>query len=394
MKHRRIALFAAAILAAMLASGCRAGATAAPLALVDLVLIDGTGAPPVPDAVILIRNGIVLAAGPSAAVGSTTGYERVSLHGAYVVPGFINTHVHSVYDESSLRTWLVSGVTTIRDLGYQGGAELVGKRNAFNAKATNARMVAATPIIARTNGYGTVYVDGIDSARATVRKLVRDGFDEIKIGVENDLQGRIWPMLSAEEVAAIVETAHAAGKRVSAHVTHVQNLDIAVNAGVDDIAHMVVEPITEERAEDIARRGIIWVPTLELWKGVSQMHSLGWISVAVRNTGIFFRAGGTIALGTDFNGYVTHFDTGFPITEARLLMEAGLSPMDVIVAGTKNAAAACGMAANLGTIAKGKIADLLVVKGDPLTDIAALTEPYQVYKSGRPVLEDPAKAGR
>ena len=157
---------------------------------------------------------------------------------------------------------------------------------------------------------------------------------------------------------------------------------------MDDIAHMVVEPLPEELARSIAARGIIWVPTLELWEGVSDRHSLDWNTTAVRNTGVFLRAGGRIALGTDYNGYSTPFDDGFPITEVNLLLSVGLSPMEVIIAGTKNAAEVCGRARDLGTVEKGKIADLLAVARNPLEDIAALQEPVQVFKSGVAVLND------
>ncbi|HET6486639.1 MAG TPA: serine hydrolase, partial [Spirochaetia bacterium] len=262
----------------------------------------------------------------------------------------------------------------------------MSRRDALNADPRDARMVASTPIITRTGGYGAVYVSGADSARATVKRYAREGFDLIKIAIEDDLQGRRWPMLDAAEVNALVEAAHAAGKRVSAHVTHARNLALAVDAGVDDIAHMVVEPISEETARRIASKGILWVPTLELWKGVSEAYSLDWIEVAKRNTATFVRAGGRIALGTDYNGYTTHFDSGFPLTEARLLLESGLSPSEVIVAGTRNAAEACGLSADLGTVQRGKVADLLVVRRNPLEDITALAEPEQVYKSGLPVL--------
>jgi imidazolonepropionase-like amidohydrolase len=272
------------------------------LAIVDCVLIDGTGSPPLSNAVVLIKDGIIKAVGSASETGGTEGYTRVNLHGAYLLPGFINAHVHSLYDQGNFRRWLSAGVTTARDLGY-----------------------------------GTVFIDGTESARAAVNKYIGTGADLVKIAIEDDLQGRTWPMMSAGEVRAIVSQAHAANRKVSAHVSHVRNLPLAVDEGVDDIAHMVVEPLSEALARDIAEKGIIWVPTLELWKGVSAKHSLDWDKVAIRNTGVFFKAGGRIALGTDFNGYTIPFDSGFPITEAKLLLEAGLSPLDVIIAGTRNA---------------------------------------------------------
>jgi CubicO group peptidase (beta-lactamase class C family) len=356
--------------------------------LVNLVLIDGTGAAPVPDAIVLVNDGIIRAAGAAAKTTIPAGYVKVDLHGAYLLPGFINAHVHSAFNESNLKLWLSSGVTTVRDLGYLDVPGLVSKKNLLSSDPTHARIVAATPIITRKGGYGTVFIDGPEAARAAVKRFVKSGVDLIKIAIEDDLQGRRWQTLSAAEITAVVDAAHAAGMRVSAHVTHERNLSRAIDAGVDDIAHMVVEPITEDEARAVVAGGILWIPTLELWKGVSEDYSLDWRDVAVRNTGIFFKAGGKVALGTDYNGYEMEFDDGFPLTEAKLLLEAGMSPMDVIVAGTRNAAEACGRAAEIGTIAKGQTADLLAVARDPLADISALAEPVQVFKAGRAVLPE------
>ena len=268
--------------------------------------------------------------------------------------------MHGACSEDTLRGWQAAGVTSVRDLGpFTPG--FIAARDRLNRDERNARLIAATPLITRPGGYGSAYVEGPGSARALVRRFAAEGVDLIKIA--------------------------ARGKRVSAHISHVRNLPLALEAGVDDLAHMVVEPLPEPLARAIASRQIAWVPTLELWKGVSEKHSLDWDRIAVANTGIFFRAGGTIALGTDFSGYTIPFDRGFPITEARLLMAAGLSPMDVIVAGTRHAAEVSGCLARLGTVEKGKTADLLVVRDNPLEDIRALEKPVLVIKGGRPVAE-------
>jgi len=381
-------VFLAAAIVAVLAGACASsGGTAPAVALVDCTLIDGTGAPPVADAAVLVRNGRIQAAGPRISIGGTAGYETVSLHGAWLMPGFINAHVHCLYDAKTLRRWLAAGVTTVRDLGYGAPPDFLERRDELNRDPHLARIVAATPIITHTGGYGAVGVTGAEAARAAVKRYVDLGVDLVKIAIEDDLQGRRWPMMSAEEIRAAVSQAHASGKRVAAHISHVRNLSLALEAGVDDLAHMVVEPLSEDVAASIAAKGISWVPTLELWKGVSRKQALPRDAIAVHNTGVFFRAGGKIALGTDFNGYSIPFDTGFPITEAGLLLQAGLSPMDVIVAGTRNAAEVCGRASDLGTAEAGKIADLLAVRGNPLEDVNAFLETVQVFKEGRAVLK-------
>jgi hypothetical protein len=274
------------------AGGCSSGSFPdGPYALADATLIDGTGSPPLARAVVLVKDGVI-------------------------------------------QGWLAAGVTSVRDLGPF-ISDFISERDRLNRAVSNARIIAATPLITRPGGYGSAYIDGPAAARETVRGFIRAGADIIKIAIEDDLQGRKWPMLSGDEIAGAVEEAHAAGRRVSAHISHARNIPLAVMAGVDDLAHMVVEPLSDETAREIAAkgsrrpcraacrpRGIFWVPTLELWKGVSIKHSLDWDRIAIANTGGFFRAGGRIALGTDFDGYSISFDRGFPITEARLLLEA------------------------------------------------------------------------
>ncbi len=370
----------------MCAASCASSSAAAPpIAIVDCTLIDGTGTAPVADAVVLVRDGRIAAVGPRASVPIGAGYATVSLHGAYLLPGFINAHVHSYYDAGTLRKWLAAGVTSVRDAGYTASSTYIKERDALNRDPANARLISATPMITHAGGYGTVGVNGAEEARAAVKRYLGLGAELVKIAIEDDLQGRTWPLMTPDEIRAAVAEAHAAGKKVAAHISHSRNLPLALEGGVDDLNHMVVEPLFEDLAKKIAAKGIAWVPTLELWKGVSEKHGLMWDDIAIENTGIFFRAGGKIALGTDFNGYTIPFDDGFPITEARLLLEAGLTPMDVIVAGTRNSAVVSGRP-DLGTVEPEKIADLLAVKRKPLEDISALQETVQVFKAGRPVL--------
>jgi imidazolonepropionase-like amidohydrolase len=355
---------------------------AGPYVLADLTLIDGTGAAPRSGVVVLVRQGRIEAVGPEAKVGLPEGCQRVDLQGAYLLPGFINAHVHGAYNAMALKEWLTAGVTSVRDLGPLGVTDFLAERDRLGRDPRNARIISATPLISPPGGYGSAWVDGPAEARALVRQFAGQGVDLIKVAIEDDLQGRTWPMLDGAEVSAIVQEAHSRGLKVSAHISHVRNLPLALKAGVDDLAHMVVEPLPPSMARDLIARGIAWVPTLELWKGVSAKHSLDWIRIAVANTGVFFRAGGTIALGTDFNGYSIPFDSGFPITEARLLLEAGLPPLAVITAGTRNAAMVSGKLATLGTVEVGKIADLVVIRDDPLAEIAALEHPLMVIKGG------------
>ena len=157
---------------------------------------------------------------------------------------------------------------------------------------------------------------------------------------------------------------------------------MAINAGVDDLAHMTINPITPDLVNLVVENDIYWVPTLELWSGVSQMHRLNWDDIAMNNLRLFNQAGGKVAIGTDFGGYITPFDLGMPMTEIRLMEAAGMTPMQIIVAGTMNAAYVCGLEDQMGTIDKGKIADIIVLSANPLDDLEALMDVLVVIHKG------------
>jgi imidazolonepropionase-like amidohydrolase len=260
----------------------------------------------------------------------------------------------------------MAGVTTVRDEAPWVSGSFLAERDRLSKDPAHARIVCATPILSVPGGYGGGSFNSADTAIKMVNQYIAEGVDIIMTSIEDDLQGRTWNMPTFDEIKAIVDTAHAGGRKVSVHISHERNLKWAIDAGVDDIAHMVVEPISKETAGQMVQKGICWVPTLELWNGVSKNYGLDWIDVAIENLSTFYKAGGKVALGTDFAGYTISFDTGFPITEVNLMKQAGMTPMDIIIAGTRNAAYVCGLDSILGTIEARKVADLLVVNGDPL----------------------------
>ncbi len=365
----------------------RASDEGAALALIHGLLIDGTGAEPTEDAVVVVRDGRVVAAGPSPEVEIPVDAEWIDVEGRAILPGFINAHVHHGYDPENLRAWAQEGVTTVRDLGavsrwLERGPSVFEERDELNRDALNARLVAAGPIVTTVGGYGSHPVTSPVDAREKVDGLIDAGADVIKIAIEDDLQGREWPLLSPEEIAAIVETAHTRGVRVAAHVSRSEHVQMAIDAGVDDVNHMAVDSVSTDCLSRMVELGMVWIPTLELWKGVSQRHGLSWDAVAARNLRRFVDAGGIVALGTDFAGYTTPFDLGMPITEIRLMHEAGMTPMQIIEAATRNAATVCGLGDELGTIERGKIADVIVVDGNPLEDVERLVDVVIVVHNG------------
>ena len=157
---------------------------------------------------------------------------------------------------------------------------------------------------------------------------------------------------------------------------------MAIKGGVNDVVHMVIDNVPDSLITFMIEKNMYWVPTLELWKGVSERYNLNWISVAKNNLIRFVNAGGKVAIGTDYDGYVTPFDLGMPITEIRLMKEAGMTPMQIIIAGTQNAARVCNLENELGTIEPGKIADIIIVKDNPLEDLESLLDVQMVIHNG------------
>ncbi len=195
-------------------------------------------------------------------------------------------------------------------------------------------------------------------------------------------RSRTWPMLSLDEIKIIVQTAHRSNKQVSAHISRSKHLDIAIKCEVDDVAHMVVDYLPDSLITLMIEKNLYWVPTLELWKGVSERYNLNWITTAKNNLKRFVKAGGKVSLGTDYDGYVTSFNLGMPITEIRLMKESGMTPMQIIIAGTRNAARVCNLENELGTIEPGKIADIIIVGNNPLDDLETLLNVQMVIHNG------------
>jgi imidazolonepropionase-like amidohydrolase len=354
-------------------------------ALVNGTVIDGTGADPIFDAIVLIEGQRIVTVGTDDQ-SIPDDIPVIDVHGATILPGFINAHVHGAYDLERLSEWAQSGVTTIRDLGIIGSNIDLENKFAFRADIASdphyARLVVAGPLISVPGGYGSQAVTSPKHARETVDALLDQGADLIKIGIEDNLQGRRWVMLSPEEITTIVETAHARNMPVSAHISRSHHLELALQTGVDDVAHMIVDDLSAELIDRVIEADIYWVPTLELWQCVRNLHQLDWDAQAIENLRRFSQAGGKVALGTDYAGYRCAFDLGMPITEIELMLQAEMTTMQIIVAATKNAAHVCNLGYEIGTLEAGKMADLLVVRGNPLEDIQALTDVQMVIHNG------------
>jgi len=384
------------------------------IALVNGILIDGTGADPVPDAVIVIQAGRIVAVGARADVEIPADAQIIDVSGGTMLPGFFNTHVHDGYNQTYLTSWLQAGVTTVRDMGIHDVSEwpddqlppLPDEADPFRAMLIKgfairdlthqdtryARLVAAGPFLNVPGGYGgTVYeAESPEEVQTAVNDLLDLGADLIKTALDDGLViGQQLPIYSPETFSVLVEAAHERGVPVAVHIMRSEPLLMAIEADVDEIEHMAVDALPDDVIQQAVEHDVYWVPTLELWKGVSEEYGANFREITLDNVARFTAAGGKIALGTDFHGYFTPFEEGMPITEINLMHEAGMTPMEIIKAATLHAAEVCQLDSDLGTLEVGKIADVLVIDGDPLADLQMLLNVRWVLRDGV-VVREPA----
>jgi enamidase len=376
------------------------------LALINGALVDGSGAEPIPDAVLVIEDGRVSAAGRREDVVIPKTAVVIDVQGGTILPGFFNAHAHQAVTAQNLETWAQEGVTTVCDLAEEiGGVErnwntwvektspgdsppyVFAYRNVVPSHLEYARMVASGPMVSVADGYPASYwgpnldlsVASPDDARQKVSALLDAGADVIKIALESG------PRLTVEEIQAIVETAHQRGIPVLAHVNNTQHLQEGVEGGIDAAVHMATDRWSDELMAEMIAREVILVPTLDvLSEACSQPGA------CLENLQRFVSQGGKVALGNDYGN--TGVERGMPMREIELMLLGGMTPMQIIVAATQNAARVCNLENELGVLAPGMLADILVVRGNPLEDLHALEEVLLVIHEGVVIRElDPQK---
>jgi imidazolonepropionase-like amidohydrolase len=355
------------------------------LVLVNGTLIAGTGAPPLPDAALVIRGERIVFAGRRAQVTISADADVVDVGGATILPGFIDAHVHGAYSAANLEAWAQAGVTTVRDeaVNLSGVllSDLIARRDTAWYAPRYARLISAGWMITAPGGYRRLGVGTADEARQKVTEELDQGADLIKVAVEDGIAGQTdLPVLSTEALLAAVATAHARNRLVSAHITDARFLQNIVDAGVDDAAHVAWDAVPDALFLRMIARNITLVPTLTIYE------PFGALAGAQANLRRFLQLGGSVAMGDDYAGLSpsrnAHFVLGMPMPEILWMAEAGMTPMQIIVAATRTAARVCGLEAELGTLDPGRIADVLVVDGDPLRDLAAFQSVRLVLHRG------------
>ncbi|MDN5332700.1 MAG: hypothetical protein PWP45_1925 [Tepidanaerobacteraceae bacterium] len=386
-------------------------------------LIDGTGREPVTDATLVIEDGAIKAVG-GREVTYAPDAKVLELPGCTILPGFIDAHVHLtmppvgdpikvIMSESDATTalraavhakkTLESGVTTVRDMGGKNYVDLALRDAIAGGMILGPRMLAAGRPVVMTGGHGWPMAreaDGPDEVRKAVREQLKAGADVIKLmatgGVMTPGVEPGSPQLTFEELKAGVEEAGKAGRRTASHAQGTTGIKNAVLAGVTSIEHGIF--LTDEIIELMLERGTYLVPTLvaPYWI-VKKGRAAGIPDYAVKKSEdvieahlASFRkalaAGVKIAFGTDAG---TPFNEhGANTFELELMVENGMSPMQALEAATRVSAELLGIADKVGTLEPGKLADVVVVAGNPLEDIKAVREIRLVVKEGQVVKEN------
>jgi imidazolonepropionase-like amidohydrolase len=416
--------FLAFVLPSLLISIFAAGQAPHRVAIRASKLIDGKNDKPVENALILIEGDKIVSvtAGGSAPAGA----EVIDLSKATVLPGFMDVHTHVLlqgditaaeYDEQLLKQSipyrailaernaeiaLSHGFTAMRDLETEGAmfADVDVKTAINNGEVPGPRMQVATRAMTPTGMYpllgyswelkmptGVQYVDGVEGARKAVREQVMYGADWIKYYSDRryhfEADGVLHSMVNFtdEEAKAIVDEAHRLGKKVAAHAIGSDGIAAALRAGVDTIEHG--DGLTDALMDDMARRGIYWVPTLTVGLYVAPGRGGNWQKMADLQKENFAKAikkGVKIALGTDAGGF--DWKKVNQAKEFEYYVQYGMTPMQSIRTGTSVAAELLGWSDKAGTIEAGKWADLVAVSGDPLKDITELQKVKFVMKGG------------
>lgn len=412
------------------------------LALINGLIIDGTGKPAVEKGGIIVKDGIIVKVGSIDDIEIPKEAKVIDVKGKTIMPGLIDSHVHltglrtgDFIREPLLTPYATLVARTIRDLEalINAGFTTMGdagsiialqlKRAEREGTIVSPRIIAAGHTLSQTFGHGdqhflpieyvdarttkmpTVFssliCDGVDECKKAARYALRAGADFIKImatgGVMSEKDRPEYTQFTLEEIEAIVEEARHAHRFVHAHAQGTEGIINALQAGVKVIAHGIF--IDEEGMELAKKKNAIVVPTFSIVEQVliygKELGIPDWglrkskevHEVHLANIKKAYKAGVKIATGTDFVGGVKAFRYGDNSLELQLLVEkVGMSPMDAILAATRNAAEAVGLEKRIGTLEKNKIADIIVVNGNPLEDIKVLRKPENivvVIKEGR-----------
>ena len=388
-------------------------AAATTVAIVGATLIDGRGGPAIQDAVVIVRGDRIAAVGTRTSVKIPPGAEVIEANGLTLLPGLIDSHFHIETDDSLPALFLSHGVTSLRDPGQW----IEAYQAARNASAPVPRLFLCGPHLdSPPPAYpaDSYIVRDADETRLAVNRFINDGASAIKV----------YYRLPLALIKVAIETAHARGVPVMGHLEIVDARD-AINAGIDGIEHATsfgtaLLPLREAekyrqgvladnnaRREGryqvwnnidlntpqarslfklIADREVFVSPTLAVFerqsgdRNTSAVHVHGFKQMEAF-VGLAKKAGAKVVVGSHSD--VPHAKRGWAYQrELELLVESGLTPMEAIVAGTSENARYFHIEDRLGSVEAGKLADLILIDGDPLRDISKMRRIKRVMLNG------------
>src|SRR5690349_21631387 len=236
----------------VLLAAAAAHAQGAPVrAFTGATLIDGTDRAPIPNATIVVRDGRIVAAGPSSSVTVPAGAQRVALTGKTVIPGIINAHGH-VNDPKDLETYAAYGVTTVFSLGGEPQSVFAARAAQNTPSLSHARVFVAGPVLAPNTP---------EEARAQVAGVVAQNVDIVKIRVDDNLG--TTKKLAPEVYRAVIDEAHKRGKRVATHLFYLADAKSLLDAGSDFVAHSIRDQdVDADLIAKLKARNVCVSPTL------------------------------------------------------------------------------------------------------------------------------------
>lgn len=394
------------------------------LAIKNGMLIDGTGADPSDNSVIVVEDSKIVAVGQARDINIPKNARIIDASGKTVMPGLIDAHMHfsgfrsDNYTEETIVTphglkllrasrdaeaLLRAGYTTAKDCSSMNGVAL--KRAIAEGTIPGPRVLAAGFALSQTFGHGDTHFlpiemadirtsggkgpepvllcDGVEECIKGARYALREGADFIKVcttgGMLSEKDKPEHTQYTVEEIKAVVDVARAAGTFVTAHCQGTSGMHNSIDGGIKTIDHAIYPD--EEAIEKAKKKGVVFVTTLSIMKSINEggveagypiwavdKSRKAWSSV-VKNMAKLREGGATVASGTDFLGSkMTKMGTN--ALELELLAKySGFSPMEAIVTATLNGAKACALEANIGSIEEGKLADIIIVDGNPLKNI-------------------------
>ena len=393
-------------------------------ALTHATVIDGTGAGPQNDVTIVMENGHIRDMGPTSKISAPAGATVVDLSGKFILPGIINAHGHvDAKRDPQLRQYALYGVTPTTNMGFD--PDDIGD---FKAEQQRGNLRGARILTVKYRFMSAPFIPGSETktpeeARAKVDEIVAKGADFVKVWI--DSQNGKLVKLSPEFCAAVMEQARKLGKLTMAHVYEYADAKMIVDKGVNILAHNVRDQeIDADFIATLKRRNVSVISTLAREEGMFVYgEAPAWIDdpffrkglspdrLAIlktkkreeqakdpglaRNKRAFeidkinlkklSDAGVRIALGTDSGGAADRFfiQGFFEHRQMELMLQAGLTPMQVIQAFSKGASEALGIDKEFGTLANGKAADLLVLEKNPLDNITHMRTIQTVYLGGK-----------